>query len=177
MKKIIITISMILTTMSVFGQNINLETLPKAERDSILIARAEQAVLRYGDPEFLNTGQKPIIRHLKNSNVRDRGTFNIYCVTYLYDPYQYIMNMPFSVNVSIFANTGKVYRTFFGTGYGAFDLDIEEYDGHFSYRQSETNPERAAKILQEQQGFIDEANEYEREGVTIEAAKSLKSLI
>ncbi len=90
-------------------------------------------------------------------------------VTYLYDPYQYVMNNAFSVTVVIFAKTGKAYDVFFGTGYGAFDLDIEEYDGHFSYRQLEVDTKWTTEILQKQQHFINQAAEYEREGATTEA--------
>ncbi len=113
--------------------------------------------------------RKPLISHNKNSRISYNETAHVYVVTYLYDPYKYVMNNAFTASVKIFANTGKVYDVFFGVGRGAYNLHINEYDGHFSYRQSETNPQLAARIIEKQQYLIDRAAEYEREGVTIEA--------
>ncbi len=163
MKKIIIFIVLLLNNTLIFGQDIDLTALPKAERDSLLITIAEQTALKYGDPQYLNTGKAPLISHHKNSQIGNRGTAEIYMVTYLYDPYQYCMNAPYTITVSIFAKTGKAYDIGFGTGYGTFNLDIKEYDGYFSYKEYEPDQNWTQRVLQKQQHFINQA------GVTIEA--------
>jgi hypothetical protein len=102
----------------------NLDYLPQAQRDSILISTAKEAVLRYG-PGYYREYKEPVI---ERSTVPSKGEINstgenagrvIYSVVFLYDTVQELLEEQFAAKVNFWADqSGEPGAISFGNGIG-----------------------------------------------------------
>jgi len=101
----------------------NLDSMPVAKRDSLLIAIAKEAVLKYG-PDYYREYKPPVI----SRNVfPPKGYYNFegihagrpyYDVTFLYDKTVELLDWGYAAQVRILADTGKLEGIMFGCGLG-----------------------------------------------------------
>ena len=103
--------------------------MPIAQRDSLLISIAKEAVLMHG-PDYYRDKFPPIIERYLLSPPPNIGEIKIhpteekmigrtfYSVTFLYDKTEERLSKDYATIVSICANTGNPVRIWFGNGMG-----------------------------------------------------------
>jgi hypothetical protein len=118
---ILLTIIMAGYTTLVLSQN--LDSMPKIKRDSILIAKAKECVLRYG-AGYYREYKAPVIEEYF---VPGKGTENItgedagrkmYNVFFPYDTIIELLEEKFAAKAAIWADTGVPAIIWFGNGLG-----------------------------------------------------------
>ena len=115
------TLSILIFTGSIFMANSqNLNSLPQAQRDSILISVAKEAVLRYG-PGYYREDKEPIIKREQVPQgaiglTGDNAGRIYYSVTFLYDTTKERLDWDFAAIVGIWEDTGKPLLVRFGEG-------------------------------------------------------------
>jgi hypothetical protein len=107
------TLSILILMGGIFTANSqNLESLPQAQRDSLLISLAKEAVLRYG-PGYYREYKEPII---ERGQIQPKGTMNptgenvgriYYIITFLYDTIKERLGDNFAAIVGFWGDTGK----------------------------------------------------------------------
>jgi hypothetical protein len=121
-KKIVIAILIMSFTGTAISQN--LDSLPEAKRDSLLIAVAKEVVMKYGPGYYLDY-KAPIIERkvlYLNGDVGPdyyKGSRVHYIVTFLYDETKEQLEKEFAVRVGFIADKeGKPRTVTFGNGIG-----------------------------------------------------------
>jgi hypothetical protein len=141
---------MILTgyTTAILSQN--LDSMPKFKRDSILIANAKDALLKYG-PEYYREYKPPII---KGNTIPPKGDDNttgenagrkMYNVTFLYDTTVELLEESYAAIVHIWEDTGNLNGISFGNRWGLLieaepDPEKREAIPPMRYRQVRLRP-------------------------------------
>jgi hypothetical protein len=118
-KIMLLIIALTSYTTAILSQN--LDSLPELKRDSILIAKAKEAVLRYG-PEYYREYKTPLIylftvpsKGEKNPKGENAGR-KMYSVTFPYDTTMELLGEQFAAKVHIWIDTGKLRSVSFGNG-------------------------------------------------------------
>ena len=106
-----------------FSQNLN--KLPIKVRDSLLIEIADKALEKYG-PEYNRGYLTPIVKHEGEYTGGDHKGKSFYTVTYPYDKSKELFEKPYSAQVYVLSENGKVLVISFGNGYFYFIEDIEK---------------------------------------------------
>ena len=105
----------VLAPITTIAQDLN--KMPKAKRDSCLLAITKDMLLKFGDERFYKEMTKAIIDSttfsIKNEIPRD-----VYQVTYYYDSTKFTMNPLYLARVHLDKVTGKPLNLRFGTGKG-----------------------------------------------------------
>jgi hypothetical protein len=129
----------------------NLNSMPQAQRDSVLISLSKEAVLRYG-PGYYREYKEPII---ERGQIPPKGTINptgknagriYYRVTFLYDTTIERLGNNYAAIVGVWGNSGKPSGIRFGTGHGLITFISEsEWDSNAvveqtPYQQSRVRP-------------------------------------
>lgn len=99
----------------------NLDKLPAAKRDSVLKAISKEAIMMYG-PGYYREYKITTERTERQDRFSDKF-HPVYLVTYYYDPAVEVLYRPYSAEVRVYENSGKVYEITFGNGIGIADLD------------------------------------------------------
>lgn len=99
----------------------NLDKLPAAKRDSVLKAISKEAITVYG-PGYYREYKITTERTERQDRFSDKF-HPVYLVTYYYDPAVEVLSYPYSAEVYVYENSGKVYAIKFGNGIGAVDVD------------------------------------------------------
>ncbi|MDR1883405.1 MAG: hypothetical protein LBR26_11595 [Prevotella sp.] len=128
MKNLLLLFVLILSVSGVFSQD--LEKMPKAEREVLLIKRAKELVLRHG-PGYWREYQPPVIERSVFTGKTGSGSKYIgqiyYRITILYNPKSERFNCNYAAVVDFWAITGKPWGISFGNGLGfVFDDNYEE---------------------------------------------------
>lgn len=109
MHKLLILICMGILPMQIFAQTRSIHSMPKKERDSIILLMAKKAVMTYG-PDYYRDKIPPVITY--------EGTwdnqFNYYTVEFLYDQKREKFRHGFAALVHINADQNLVFRIHFG---------------------------------------------------------------
>jgi hypothetical protein len=117
----IMLLALIFTGYTVITRSQNLDSIPKAKRDSILIARAKETVLTYG-PDYYREYKKPVI---ERGQVLPKGAINVtgenanrvfYVVIFPYDKTKELLAEEFAVMVRFWADAGTPMSVRFGNG-------------------------------------------------------------
>jgi len=117
-KKIIFAV-LLCVSCNAAAQNLN--SMPAAERNALLISIAKDVVLIFG-PDYYREYGEPIIER----NIVQRGEENleginagrvIYRVTFLYDRTQERFEMDYAAMVNIWGDTGRPASVLFGNGW------------------------------------------------------------
>jgi len=157
----------------------NLDSMPAAKRDSLLIVVAKEVVLKYG-PDYYREDFKPTI---ERGLVPPKGEINktgemagraFYHVTILYDKTKEQLEYPFAARVQVWADTGKPSSVFFGNGLGrtvsddnSQNSDKEIIPVHYQQRQvhpifdwNDGNPIKKPINLDElkRKGYVEQSN-------------------
>ncbi len=120
-KTILVILLFVSYSLATMAQN--LDTMPTAKRDSILISIAKEAVLKYG-PDYYRDQYSPII---ERNVVPPKGEINttgekagkvFYWVIFPYDETEEQLEYPFAARVTIWVDTSKPSSVFFGNGFG-----------------------------------------------------------
>jgi hypothetical protein len=124
-------------TTAVLSQN--LDSMSKIQRDSILIAKAKECVLRYG-PEYYREYKTPVIREYitplkgpENVTGENAGRKS-HIVSFPYDTLTELLEYEYAADVAIWADTGVPVSISFGNGLGVF---IEEVESKTKLEQEE----------------------------------------
>lgn len=142
---------LLLSVSQLSAQQINLELLPEAQRDSVLIEIAKKAILKYGPDYYRDYTtnpmiEKPAISHFFASDTADLATSypeltgkKIYRVKLFYDKTEEELDEDYAAIVGIVAESGVVASIAFGNtlGYGVYPNEmgiIEPYNGVMKYR-------------------------------------------
>lgn len=94
---------------------VDLRPLSDEECQRVLLKLADEAVLRYGAPEYFAACLSPTITS-DTMPYGDNVGREYYTVTYPYDTTQYIMPRDYAAVVEIWKDSGVVYYTYFGNG-------------------------------------------------------------
>ena len=113
----------------------NLSSLPEAQRDSLLISVAKEAILKLG-PDYYRENQKPVISYHQNPTADIIGDERLashaeryyYFVIFPYDPAEEKLAYDFSAKVRIWDDTGDLESVTFGCGWGKGGYDIMGID-------------------------------------------------
>lgn len=136
LNKLTFVLLLVFCASSLHAQQANLDKLPAARRDSMLIEIAKAAVLKYGPGywrEYKDTGiQKPEIRYFITEE-GERTTVSypelknkkIYYVTFFYDKTKETLSNYYAARISIVAESGTACIVMFGNMRG---LGIYEYE-------------------------------------------------
>jgi hypothetical protein len=116
---ILIAIGCILRTNSQ-----NPDSLPSAQRDSMLISIAKEVVLKYG-PDYYREYKKPVITQRNVDGGKGIGRI-IYMVTFLYDKTKEELDLDFAALVSIWGDSGKPHAVRFGNSIDGFFRYVRE---------------------------------------------------
>jgi hypothetical protein len=105
----------------------NLDALPKAKRDSLLIAKATQIVKKHGPGyyrEYKITVERKIVPPKGPKNpTGEYANKATYRVTFYYDPTKEKLDAKYAANVGFWAETGEAIGVTFGNTYG---LDLSK---------------------------------------------------
>ena len=110
----------------------NLDLMPIAKRDSLLIATAKEIVLKHGS-DYYREYQPPTV---KRSQVPPKGELNpgganagrvLYNVLFIYNKEKEQLGYDFAASVNFWEDTGKPASVFFGNGWG-HRVTLTEYD-------------------------------------------------
>lgn len=132
MKRIFSTLLLLIICTTFFAQN--LEKMNENERVNTLLRIAKEGVIKYG-PDYYREYGKPEIKYNcvvdSNKNFADEDIEKYrnkyyYSVKYNYDKSKESFNTDYSAWVFIWANTGKVFKIYFGNGFGLRELDVPE---------------------------------------------------
>jgi len=155
----------------------NLDSMSVAKRDSLLIATAKEAVLKYG-PDYYREYIPPVISKGKyppkgpnNSDGKNAGR-DYYQVTFLYDKAEEELSCDFAAKVRIWANTGCLYDVIFSNGWGREPKEGSDWRNDTSikpvrYEQKRVfpiydynDPNRRIKNLDElkQKGYVEQSD-------------------
>jgi hypothetical protein len=119
--KSLMCLAVLLSSTTAMSQN--LDSIPKAKRDSILIAVAKEVVLTYG-PGYYREYKEPVIKRFvypKDDVDGGKNTGRIcYSVVFLYDKTKEQLELDAAAGVGIWADTGKPFSVRFGNGWGKF---------------------------------------------------------
>ena len=124
MKQIIFIILLCLSCNTIIISQ-NLDSMPVALRDSILIYTAKEAILKYG-PDYYREYKQPVISYRKFPSadqisdarfLKYAGRY-YYEITFLYDPAEETLEWDFTAKARIWADTGDLDGVSFGNGYG-----------------------------------------------------------
>jgi hypothetical protein len=135
--KIVLLVIMTSYTTAILSQN--LDSMPKIKRDSILIAKAKEAVLRYG-PGYYREYKTPVIEEYitppkgPDNVTGENAGRKAYIVTFLYDTIKELLEEEFAAEVSIWADTNIPVSIMFGNGRG---LLIEKIESKTEQEQEE----------------------------------------
>jgi len=122
----------------------NLDSMPVAQRDSLLISRAKEVVLIHG-PDFYRDKFPPIIqrtvvppppkngRPISPTDEKLIGSV-LYSVTFLYDQTEEKLSKDYAALVSFFGSTGNPESVMFGNGLG---IIFSENNDDWRHRRSE----------------------------------------
>ena len=156
----------------------NLDSMPTAERDSLLISIAKEVVLKYG-PDYYRECKPPVINR---KIFPPKGEYNTkgvnaerayYEVIFLYDETVELLKWDFATEVRIWADTGKPEGVMFGCGWGRGipedELRSSEEIEPFQYRQrsvrpiydfDDPNPNKRPVNLDElrRKGYVEDSN-------------------
>jgi hypothetical protein len=100
-----------------------LHEMPKAERDSTLLAVSKAALLRYGPGYYKDTHQTVIEDLGVSSIIKDYEGLRLYRVTYIYDKNIELLSLDYAAEVYVRSDNGKVIEINFGNGWGLGKLD------------------------------------------------------
>jgi len=131
----------------------NLNSMPIAKRDSLLIAIAKEAVLKYG-PDYYReyktpviiTGKFPPAEQITDKRFVKLAGRSYYLVTFLYDKTQEQLSYDFAAEVRIWEDTVSLFDVMFGNGWGrGISEDIEDWRKDITiepvrYRQRQVMP-------------------------------------
>jgi hypothetical protein len=148
-KIMLLVITLTSYATAIFSQN--LESMPKLKRDSLLIAKAEEYVLKYG-PGYYREYKTPLIERSTispkrgtNPPVEDAGRV-IYSVIFLYDTVKELLEMPYTAKVNFWGDKdGVPVFIEFGNGIGIFlesetGQQVQESTSLVQYQQSPLAP-------------------------------------
>ena len=122
-EKIVLAILFFMSYITI-GVSQNLDSIPQPERDSLLISRAKEVVLKYG-PGYYREYKEPIISRVER--IPPKGVIIpewtvlyrfYYEVTYLYDKEKEKLSEKFAARVSFTAINGEPVSILFGNGMG-----------------------------------------------------------
>ncbi|NDV64576.1 hypothetical protein [Bacteroides sp. 224] len=120
-RKIILSIS--LSFIIIFLNAQNLDQLPTKERNSVLIAKTKEVIMKHG-PGYWREHKKPVIetKYISKNGFPEKGE-NIgrkyYNVKILYDKtVETLYDINCAAEVWIWADTGQILLIAFGNGYG-----------------------------------------------------------
>jgi hypothetical protein len=123
--KAIIKVSLLVLAFMAFAsvaKSQNLELLPESQRDSILIAKAKEVVLKFGPgyyreyKEIIERKQVPPLGEI-NTTGEDAGRVS-YHIIFLYDETKEQLDWDFAARVQIWEDTGEACSVVFGNGFG-----------------------------------------------------------
>lgn len=132
MRRILSTFLFLTIYITLWAQN--LEKINKSERNNILLRVAKEGIMKYG-PDYYREYGKPEIEYNcvvdsnKNFAYEDIKKYRnkyYYSIKYHYNESEESFNTDYSAWVFIWANTGKVFKIYFGNGLGLRELDIPE---------------------------------------------------
>jgi len=102
----------------------NLDSIPKTQRDSILLTKAKEVVLKYG-PGYYREFKEPVIERVESippkGAVIPKGAITyrfLYEVIYLYDESKEQLEEDFAAKVIFPSATGEPASVLFGNGIG-----------------------------------------------------------
>lgn len=106
----------------------NLDSMPVAQRDSLLISIAKEFIMKNG-PDYYREYKPPVISHKKYEAYPDRRNDGrkYYTVTFLYDPAEETLYWDFAAKAEIWADNGNIIGVTFGNGIGV-EVKEEGYD-------------------------------------------------
>jgi hypothetical protein len=116
----------------------NLDLMPQAQRDSILIAKAKEMVLKYG-PEYYREYKSPVIDWVitppkgETNITGENAGRKVYIVIFLYDSTIETLEAEYAAWVAIWADTGNPYSILFGNCIG---LDVESLERDIKKQKS-----------------------------------------
>lgn len=126
MKRILVVLTALLVSIAFYGQN--LDKMPKAEREALLLKKAKELVLRHG-PGYWREYQPPIIERYEMPTSGYPIGKNIgrdfYSVNIPFDPQKERFNYKYAASVTFWADTGEPRVIMFGNGKG-FSLDKDD---------------------------------------------------
>ena len=107
-------------TITAIAQNLN--SMPEAQRDSLLISVAKEAVLKLG-PDYYREYKQPVVSYQQSPidpyiNRPDRDNTCYYIITFPYDPAVEQLEYDFAARVCIYEDTGDLESVLFGCGTG-----------------------------------------------------------
>lgn len=127
-----ITTIILLISYNVICLSQNLDLLPQAQRDSILISISKEVVLKYG-PGYYREYKEPLIERklIGKNGHRDGVDANrpYYKITSYYDPKKEALEWGYASRVYVWADTGKPHFVSFGNGNGLRIPEIELREG------------------------------------------------
>jgi hypothetical protein len=99
----------------------NLDSLPQAQKDSLLISTAKEVVLRYG-PGYYREDKEPVITRSIYPNLEtDQGKKNagrvVFGIKFFYDKTKELLDYDFAAVIGIWGDTGYPYSVRFGNGW------------------------------------------------------------
>jgi len=173
--QIFLSIILILSCNAVIAQN--LDSMPVAKRDSILISISKEVILKYG-PDYYREYLKPII---EGSTVPMKGEINpsgvnagrvSYKVTFLYDKTEETLAWDYAAKVAIWSDTWQPSGVDFGNGIGVGISEEADWrkvaSAPIPYRESvvplydylDPNPNKKPKNLDElvRKGYVEQSN-------------------
>jgi hypothetical protein len=102
----------------------NLDALPKAKRDSLLIAKATQVVKKHGPGyyrEYKITVERDVVPPKGPKNPKgeylNKATYR---VIFYYDPTKERLDANYAASVAFWADTGELIGVMFGNTYGLY---------------------------------------------------------
>jgi hypothetical protein len=116
----------VLTGYTIAALSQNLDSMPQEQRDSILIAKSKEIVLRYG-PEYYREYKTPVIEEYITSNddfFKENVGRKIYSVIFPCDTTKEWLREGFAVMARFWGDTGSPESITFGNGVG-LHLDVK----------------------------------------------------
>jgi hypothetical protein len=99
----------------------NLDSMPQAQRDSLLISTAKEVVLRYG-PGYYREDKKPVIKRsiypkFETDQGKNAGRL-VFGIKFFYDKTKEQLDKDYAAAIGIWGDTGNPYIVHFGNGWG-----------------------------------------------------------